>query len=363
MLDIDTTSENALCGSMSMPFDFSSYILSVSPPPSSFDFTSVNIHLKGRSSPLVTSFQSCSKEYGMCELNRHQKGALKSIILKPEVENDLANTYSHSDSDSTPTSPCSPGDRSRKQVSFADNHGKPLAEVRLMVEKTEDPPAQRSDSSHLISPNTLDMVVKAPPLTLNFSQPASEYLAFRDKIEQNSVSLENVLLNEYTVLGTIKVKNLSFEKRVFVRHTVNYWDTHCDTDATFIPGPGDIPGRPSCHDTFQFSFQLHATTDRSMHIQFAVCYETLGVQYWDSNGGENYVIVGDAVQEPTVPRTTNDNNNNNGKIMESRVFGSSNLTHFACWRKMDKRLAYYWGLDVKRQKKNVKLRSAFWNLS
>ncbi|MRA76055.1 hypothetical protein GH890_32010, partial [Bacillus thuringiensis] len=64
-----------------------------------------------------------------------------------------------------------------------------------------------------------------PPLVLNFSQPASNYLAFRERLESGLVSLENVVLRDYTIAGTIKVKNAAFEKVVTVRHTFDSWKT------------------------------------------------------------------------------------------------------------------------------------------
>jgi hypothetical protein len=51
--------------------------------------------------------------------------------------------------------------------------------------------------------------------SLNFNQPASDYVGFRQKIEHECVSLENVLLNRFQINGTIKVKNIHFQKVSF----------------------------------------------------------------------------------------------------------------------------------------------------
>ena len=48
--------------------------------------------------------------------------------------------------------------------------------------------------------------------SLNFNQPASDYVRFRQKIENERVSLETVLLNRFQINGTIKVKNVHFQK-------------------------------------------------------------------------------------------------------------------------------------------------------
>ena len=52
--------------------------------------------------------------------------------------------------------------------------------------------------------------------SLNFNQPASDYVRFRQKIEHECVSLENVLLNRFQINGTIKVKNVHFQKVFYI---------------------------------------------------------------------------------------------------------------------------------------------------
>jgi protein phosphatase 1 regulatory subunit 3A/B/C/D/E len=162
--------------------------------------------------------------------------------------------------------------------------------------------------------------------TLNFAQPAGDYLKFRRKIEENNVSLENVLLNKFQINGTVKVKNIHFHKNVFVRCSFNGWQTFEDYAAQFVPcefytssfasaasasatffGSNHAAYQPNHkeYDTFRFEFQLPKTVDQySMNanqsdpnasIQFCICYKSGAShearEFWDSNDGKNYEIL------------------------------------------------------------------------
>uniref|UniRef100_A0A183CK01 CBM21 domain-containing protein n=1 Tax=Globodera pallida TaxID=36090 RepID=A0A183CK01_GLOPA len=85
-----------------------------------------------------------------------------------------------------------------------------------------------------------------------FKQPASEYVRFRDTLDRQRVALENVMLkNELRrMIGTIKVANIAFEKRVFVRHTANGWKTFEDVQAKWQCSPS------KAFDTFRFDVPL-----------------------------------------------------------------------------------------------------------
>ena len=338
MLDIAPTSDNSPRPMMSV--DFTPYLLSASPPSSSFEFHSYTFSSSGHQPyPPLSHFsspdpQACAKAYNSCSLTSRRNGPLKPIIIKSDSDGDLSSGNT-SDGESTPTSPCSPG-RLRKRVSFADHCGKALAQVRIMSEPSDQPPYLKPEVLATITQGVQASVTDEPPLKLTFSQPASDYLAFRDKIEQNSVSLENVILKDYTVAGTIKVKNISFEKKVLVRYTYTSWESHHDVAATYVPGPGDVPGRPAYYDTFTFEFEVPPASDVSKSIQFAVCYEAGSSQYWDNNGGSNYGIVWESFQEPASILSTHSGGGNN-----PFVFGPSSLTDFACWHHVDTSTPYY----------------------
>lgn len=58
--------------------------------------------------------------------------------------------------------------------------------------------------------------VSPEPWEPTFAQPASDYLAFRGRLDRDNVSLENVIVREaeQVVVGTVKVRNLAFHKEV-----------------------------------------------------------------------------------------------------------------------------------------------------
>lgn len=65
-----------------------------------------------------------------------------------------------------------------------------------------------------------------------FEQPARDYVAFRRKLEESNVALENVVIVQKDgtsiAVGTVKVKNLDYHKDVVVRYSLNNWKTFND---------------------------------------------------------------------------------------------------------------------------------------
>jgi len=127
-----------------------------------------------------------------------------------------------------------------------------------------------------------------PPWHVTFPQPASDYLAFRRKLDQNNVSLENVIVreSEQCLIGTVKVRNLAYDKEVVVRASSNCWSTHEDVYCTYVEQPGS-PGPLILYDTFRFRLTLPLASDV---IEFCVRYCTDGKELWDNNEGKNYLV-------------------------------------------------------------------------
>lgn len=119
---------------------------------------------------------------------------------------------------------------------FADAKGKSLTEIRIMSEPSNVPPLW---SIEFLSHVTQGFI--SPDLneewTITFRQPASDYLNFRQKLDSQNVSLENVIIkeNDSMVVGTVKVKNISFQKEVIVRSSWDNWKTEQDTFCTYSP--------------------------------------------------------------------------------------------------------------------------------
>lgn len=148
--------------------------------------------------------------------------AVKTVVAEKVVD------------DSHVTRTKSQSNKNKKHVVFADDQGFQLTQIKVMNEASCEPPIWTLQflahvTQGLISP------VPTEQWTIEFRQPASEYLMFRDRIEEHYVSLENVIIkeSESSVVGTVKVKNISFEKEVFVRSSWDDWKSMVDTFCTF----------------------------------------------------------------------------------------------------------------------------------
>ncbi|VDM18006.1 unnamed protein product [Hydatigera taeniaeformis] len=167
--------------------------------------------------------------------------------------------------------------------------------------------------SALKSPPSLTSPTNGPAnWRLTFAQPAAQYLAFRQRLESNYVSLENVSMsnqkdgNENLYLyGTIKVKNITFEKQVKLRVTFDRWASHKDYpavhNAQLSRSGGNAP-----YDTFMFNFSVEVSKmPEPRELQFAVCFQAgpngSGGEYWDNNDGCNYVVIEEPVLMPMQP--------------------------------------------------------------
>lgn len=217
----------------------------------------------------------------------------------------------------------------KKRVSFADDVGMNLVSIRLLTESSDTPPVIRPQVLQSLSQGS--SVPRASPLMLNFSQPASNYMAFREKIEKDCVSLENVILKDYLLIGTIKVKNIAFEKLVKVRCTFDSWETSQDFVATYVPNG------QNAYDTFSFEIRVPPTMDVRKKVQFCVCFVANGQEYWDSNSGSNYEVVSSnwkSVEASTASQNTTDKS----------VFSldqPQDWTQFSGWNNMDSSCPYW----------------------
>lgn len=204
--------------------------------------------------------------------------------------------------------------RNKKRVVFADDRGRPLTQVRVMSEPSNMPPLlssayvanlargnfYRNLDGKLVIPQEQTVIpteeraplkcVDTNPWEPSFAQPASEYLSFRNKLDENSVSLENVIVreSENCLLGTVKVKNLAFDKDVAIRYTTDNWKTQEDVVCSYVDQPG-LAVR-NLYDTFRFQLALPDKETGSNQIEFCVKFSSDGHEYWDNNAGSNYIV-------------------------------------------------------------------------
>lgn len=187
-------------------------------------------------------------------------------------------------------------DKKSKKVTFADAHGFTLTFVKYMTETTQEPPqwdilddmVRSLKMSAKPSAPEDACVADKPKLVAKFEQPVANYLAFREKLEKNNVSLENVILKDLTSInGTIKARNIAFEKKIVVRVTYDGWKSFTDHDASYVKS---IYGHEA-FDTFQFNVAVPKAFDPiRQSVEFCVRYTTNEAEYWDNNSGKNYVV-------------------------------------------------------------------------
>jgi len=281
--------------------DYSAYLLSASPPSSSFDLIGFSSHKAlSQYSPSSLNNSSCSPPVSFQSIQMAQPNfSFRKKNLKPIITKSDSACSSDSEGEflSGAESPSSPS-RPSKKVSFADHKGFALAQVRLVKESPDEPPRLNPELISALTNGANADISDDPPIKLCFPQPASDYLAFRDKINNDFVSLENVIIRDYSVEGTIKVSNISFEKRVYIRFSSDEWVSSNDHEATFVKNIGFREQ----NDTFSFTIDISPTFDISKKLQFAVCFEENGIQHWDNNKGKNYIIVSEHFDESLLSR-------------------------------------------------------------
>ncbi|KAG7219030.1 hypothetical protein INR49_011674 [Caranx melampygus] len=175
--------------------------------------------------------------------------------------------------------------KAKKRVTFADHKGLSLTRVKIFS-PFSDPIHIPLNIQEALS-SAVPLRVEEDRLVLDFLQPSSDYLLFRQSLERNFVCLEHCMLKDQALAGTVKVKNLSFEKSVRLRVTFDTWKSHTDVDCVYVKD-----AYPSSYsDTFSFEVSLPKDLPPHECVEFAVCYEVDGCQHWDSNHGHNYRVV------------------------------------------------------------------------
>ncbi|XP_056259627.1 protein phosphatase 1 regulatory subunit 3B [Seriola aureovittata] len=175
--------------------------------------------------------------------------------------------------------------KAKKQVTFADHRGLSLTRVKVFS-PFNDPIDIPLNVQEALS-SAASLTAEKDRLVLDFPQPSSDYLLFRQSLNRNLVCLEHCVLKDKGLAGTVKVRNVSFEKSVRLRVTFDTWKSHTDVDCVYVKDT-----YPSSYsDTFSFEVSLPAELPPHERVEFAVCYEVGGRQHWDSNWGDNYRVL------------------------------------------------------------------------
>ena len=203
-----------------------------------------------------------------------------------------------------------PGTPQRKKfVRFADAMGLDLESVRHIIsddlpyvpqsafgslklnEKGEGDVVSKPIPWFMQKPNK-NPVQNRPNLVLEFIQPSS-LLNFLDRVRNNKVCLENCVVSNsagnLSITCIIRVLNISFEKSVTLRYTLNEWLSHNEAICSYIPNSGD-----GFSDKFSVTFSVSAGgyfISPGQRLLFALRYVANGEEYWDNNMGLNYSLI------------------------------------------------------------------------
>ncbi|XP_025196866.1 protein phosphatase 1 regulatory subunit 3B-like isoform X2 [Melanaphis sacchari] len=246
------------------------------------------------------------------------------LVVRTDSECSIGSSSSSSSDENEPSSPI----RRKKKVVFADDRGLSLTQVRLMNEPSNQPPklmttkkpyfqslsqSAASSLSFLQADATGGTNSRSaagakhlqltgfsehspPQWNLRFLQPASSYMDFRKRLDTENVSLENVIVRspDRRIVGTVKVRNLSYDKDVFIRSTHDRWADHADTPCMYVQNNAMLtaatnpaPNVAAIYDTFSFQLPLPV---HAMSMEFAVCYRSSDFECWDNNDGLNYCV-------------------------------------------------------------------------
>lgn len=183
-----------------------------------------------------------------------------------------------------------------KRVMFADSYGLSLTAVRVFSDEEEQSDLDLLPSLQDLGSMTEDgysctvsTCCPGTQLKLGFPQPSADFQAFRAKLAKSMVTLENCSVNEQALQGTIRVRNISFQKDVRVRITFDSWQSYRDVPCTYLQKRFGGPQT----DIFEFDIALPKVLDAKKNIEFCLFYLPAGHSepFWDNNNGENYNIT------------------------------------------------------------------------
>ncbi|XP_051896720.1 protein phosphatase 1 regulatory subunit 3C-like [Pristis pectinata] len=179
----------------------------------------------------------------------------------------------------------------KKKVVFADAKGFSLTAVRMFSELEDDLSDLQFELSDLADCDPRP--VKNEKLSLDFHLPSANYLSLRSRLQENFVCLEDCVVQEKFISGTVKVKNLGYEKKVMIRITFDSWKSFQDIECIYLSNAYGFM------DVDTFCFQIHLPECLQPHekIEFCVSFKCGQDTFWDNNNEENYKITGGGWQK------------------------------------------------------------------
>ncbi|CAN9508823.1 unnamed protein product [Ophioblennius macclurei] len=183
--------------------------------------------------------------------------------------------------------------RQKKSVAFADSQGLALATVYVLEESEDDGLGElqfqltqiEGAASRLQLEDSAGAEDSGPSLALDFTPPVADYLDLRNRLKTQQVCLETCSVQDRLLSGTVQVRNICFEKSVWIRITFDSWRSFEDVRCWHL---NNIYASPDV-DTFSFSVEVPVSC--GSEVQFCVQYCTQHHTFWDNNHGNNYCLV------------------------------------------------------------------------
>lgn len=170
----------------------------------------------------------------------------------------------------------------RRRVSFADFNGQALEQIRIFDDRHDE-----ADDTFLWRKAQANPQMSGgfvPYFTLPWNSPGNEKSVYSALVGRQ-ICLETVSLSSPSrITGTILVKHFSSKKRVFVRHSLDQWQSQKDMDAEFLCGVNPLV------DRFRFDLRFACKVAPGTRLELALGYDLpeIQAQYWDNNYGDNY---------------------------------------------------------------------------
>lgn len=181
----------------------------------------------------------------------------------------------------------------QRRVSFADFNGRELEQIWIFDEPIFDDQADE-DEVFLLKTDQIGRTRRrvvnerrfVPYFTLHWTGLGTHPALF-SALEDRKICLESVKISSpWRIMGTILVKNLSFNKRVFVRQSLDKWQSQKDVDAEYVCSVN------SDVDRFRFDLRFAFKMAAGTRLELVLGYELpeLGKEFWDNNCNNNYAF-------------------------------------------------------------------------
>jgi hypothetical protein len=191
----------------------------------------------------------------------------------------------------------------KKFVRFADSLGLDLVSIQFIKEINYQSNESSNETISMVKPSKPQKQKQYLVLIPCFTLLAKHF--YNDNLQFNCKLFDYLFDNEGKILKfLIRVKNLSYQKHVFVRFTLNSWKSFTDIDAFFTNSASlkknkqisNIVDSNSEYDNFICVLSMNhcltkEETNQFLKFEFAVCYQSSKDDYhWDNNNGSNFLF-------------------------------------------------------------------------